>query len=123
MVLMITSLYLDRFVQTVLLWEFLSNLLRLSPIYLAFTGLLWTLVGLPVAWGLWRGRPGAPKATRIAALAFVTFYWLDRLLVADASGVRSNWPFTASVTFILLTWIFWIFSQRKVKAFFGELHD
>ncbi len=122
MVLIITGIYLIRFVQTLQLWDFLSGLPDVSPVYLAITGLFWTLAGLLLVWGLWRGRPGTPRATRIAVLAFTLYYWLNRLLLANASEDFVNWPFTAAGIIILITICFWILSRPKVRTFFGEGH-
>jgi hypothetical protein len=122
MVLIITGIYLVRFVQTLQLWGFLSSLPGISPAYLAITGLFWTMVGLLLAWGLWRGRPGTPRAARIAVLAFALYYWLNRFLLANTSDDFVNWPFAVTGTIILIGLSFWILSRLNVRTFFGERH-
>ncbi len=84
-VLIFTSLHLVRFVQVLSLWDFLSQLLEVSPIYLAGVGLFWGLVGLVLLWGLWRGSPFAPRATRLAALVYAMYYWIDRVWFVKSS--------------------------------------
>jgi hypothetical protein len=123
MVLIITSTNLVRFIEALSEWDFLSSLPRVSPAYLAASGLLWTLVGLPLMWGLWRGHPQAPKAARILALAYTLYYWLDRILVESAVGRPANWPFAVGLTIVLLIFIFWILSTSKPRSFFGEIDD
>jgi hypothetical protein len=122
MVLIITGIYLIRFIQTLRLWGFLSDLPGISPSYLAITGLFWTMVGLLLAWGLWRGRPGTPKAARIAVLAFALYYWLNRFVLANTSEDFVNWPFAATGTIILIGLNFWILSRPNIRTFFGEGH-
>jgi hypothetical protein len=123
LVLIMTSANLMRFAGSLSQWEFLSTLPRMSPVYLAVSGLIWTLVGLPLMWGLWRGHPQAPKATRIIALAYTAYYWLDRALLQSDPPNRSNWVFMAGLTILLLVAVFWTFSRPAAKAFFGEIHD
>lgn len=121
-VLSIAVLNLFRLVQTIQEWSFLSGLLTIPPLYLALSGLGWGLVGLVLAGGLWLGRPWAPRLTRLASLAYCLYYWLDRLLLVNPAIWRTNLPFTAGATLILLIIVLWILSVRKVKAFFGEIY-
>ena len=123
LVLIMTSANFIRFVGSLSQWGFLSTLPRVSPLYLAMSGLIWTLVGLPLIWGLWRGHPEAPKATRIIALAYTAYYWIDRALLQSAPPNRSNWAFMAGLTILLLVAVFWSFSRPAAKVFFGEIHD
>ena len=123
LVLTITGIHLVRLIQTLSWWDFLSSLPHVSPIYLALTGLFWTLAGLPIVVGLWLGRPGLPRATRLLALAYALYVWLDRLLVANADREMENWPFAVGVTALFLFIVFWTFSRPQVKNYFGEMHE
>lgn len=122
-VLTFTSLHLLRFVQTLRLWNFLLELPNISPLYLALTGFLWGFVGLIVLWGLWCGHPTAPQATRLAALGYSIFYWLDRLWLAKAIEEHKILPFTVGLNLLLLAFVFWVFSRPRAKIFFGERHE
>lgn len=123
LVLTITGIHLVRLIQTLSWWDFLSNLPRVSPVYLALSGLLWTLAGFPIFIGLWLGWPGLPKATRLLALAYALYVWLDRLFMANRENIMVNWPFAAGMTTLLLLIVFWTFSRPPVKAYFGELNE
>ncbi len=122
-VLSIASLNLLRLVDAVRLWDFLSKLLPISPLYLALTGLIAGGIGLFLAWGLWKGRGWAPRFTMLASLAYAAYYWLDRLLLSNADSRRSNLPFSVGATLVLLALIFYILSRRRAKAFFGDDYD
>lgn len=122
-VLSVAGLNLLRLVNAVTLWDFLSKLLPFSPLYLALTGLIGGGVGLILAWGLWKGRGWAPRFTRLASLAYVVYYWLDRLLLSNTDSRRSNLPFSAGATLVLLVLVFWILSRPRAKAFFGDDYD
>jgi uncharacterized membrane protein (DUF2068 family) len=116
-VLIISGINLLRFVQAIRQWDFLSEMLSISPFYLAATGLFWGSLWLVAAWGLWRGRRWAPSLTIIASLAYTLYYWLDRLLLAsDSPGI--NWPFTTALNAALLFLTAWILTRSKAKAFF-----
>lgn len=121
-VLILAGINLDRFIEAIRLWEYLSQLLPVSPLYLAVTGLVWGLAGIPIALGLWRGWRWAPRLTRLGVLAYLLYYWVDRLSIENQSGQSVNLPFAAGATLVILVYVFWLLSLRKVKNFFGETH-
>ena len=120
-VLTIATINLIRFALTLAQWQFLNEILLIPPLYLAISGLIWGLVWLPIAWGLWRGYGWVPRLTLLATLAYTLYYWLDRLLLSNNAG--SNWRFAIVFNIILITIIYWLLSRRKAKAFFGVKHE
>ena len=124
LVLTITATHLVRFLLAVSWWDFLSSLPRVSPIYLALTGLIWTLVGLPLAWGLWTGFTRVPQAMQIFTLVYALYWWLEKLWIARSNREEAtNWPFAAGLTAVLLVTVFWTFSRPRAKAFFGDMNE
>lgn len=123
LVLIMTSVNLIRFVEALVQWPFLTSLPRVLPAYLAGSGLFWSLLGLPLTWGLWRGHPIAPKAARIVVPAYILYYWLDRAFMESAGANFVNWPFSAALTIVLLVSIFWVLARPNSKAYFGEFND
>ena len=121
-VLTIAIVNIIRFVLTLAQWEFLNEVLPISPLYLALSGFIWSLVWLPLAWGLWRGYKWAPRFTLLTTLAYTLYYWLNRLLLTTNYGGQ-NWPFISVFNIMLLTITYLILSRRNVKAFFGVLHE
>jgi hypothetical protein len=122
-VLTISVLNLIRFVQAVKLWEFLSGLPGVSPIYLAASGLIWALLGLPLSWLLWQGNPRAPTATRILCVTYLIYEWVELFVMTNSGNQAANWPFFLVFSLIIIGVIFWGLSRRNVKAFFGERHE
>lgn len=116
-VLSFAGINLLRLYQTVIQWEFLAELLPFPPLYLAVSGLVWGAVGLLAVWGLWRGACWAPGFTQLLALAYLIFYWLDRLLLATQ---HTNWLFAIAGSVFGLVLVFWILSRRKAIDFFGR---
>lgn len=63
----------------------------------------------------------SPTVTRVIALAYTLYYWLDRTFVANASAERANWPFAAGMTALLLLYIWWILSRPSSYRFFHRM--
>jgi hypothetical protein len=128
-VLIITVINLIRLVLSVRYWGFLNSQLGISPLYLALTGLIWTITGLLLIWGLWRAKYWAPKLMQAVALTYALYYWLDLIFIKDylvsgESGAISallpvNWQFSAGVTMVCLAYMVWTLGRIKVKAYFG----
>ena len=72
-----------------------------APLYIAITGLIWLLTGLPLIWGLWFGSPWARRATLLVTILYMLYYWLDRLAFQYPLR-RANWPFSLALT------LFWL---------------
>ena len=123
LVLSITIIYLVRLVNSITLWNFLAALPGISPLYLALTGLIVTLAGTLLFWGLWTGNPRAPKATRILSVAYLGYQWLEWIISARIGNEFENWQFAAGMTLFVLIFIFWTLSRSDAKTFFGEMHE
>ena len=83
-VLSFTGVNCLRFIEVIRQWPLLSSLpLKTSPIFLGLTGLLWTLVGLPIFWGLWRGRPWGARGIKVLMVVYAAIFWIDRLLLVQ----------------------------------------
>jgi len=120
-VLILAGINLLRFAISLQQRAFLSSLLPLEPLYLTISGLVWALLGLLLVWGLWSGRGWAVRATQVAVLVYSTYFWLDRIFLAQGAG--RNWPFALAVNLSVLVIVFWILYNRKAKAYFGAMND
>lgn len=128
-VLIITVINLTRFILSLRYWSFLASQPGISPIYLAATGLIWTIASFPLVWGLWRSKNWAPGLMQAEALTYALYYWLDLLFlknhpVSGATGafraiLPTNWQFSAGVTVVCLAYMVWTLRRPKVKAYFG----
>jgi hypothetical protein len=122
-VLSLAVFNLARAIQSVLSWTYLLEALSVSPLYLLLSGGLWALVGFPLAWGLWRGRPNAPAMARRTALAYTAYVWLDRLLLSFSSYRNNSAPFWAALNLLILAFGFGVLALRPVRRFYGETHE
>lgn len=86
-------------------------------IYLAGSGLLWTLACLPALWGLTWRKPWSVKASWAATLFYLVSYWLERLFLWQPESNRETWLFyaTLSVLWIILTFV--TFNLRSTRRF------
>jgi hypothetical protein len=123
LVLIITIVHLVRFVYALTLWSFLTNLPGKPPLYLALTGLIGSLAGAVVSWGLWTGKPRAPLATRLLIVVYLVYQWVEQILSVRAGNEFENWPFWTSMTLIILIFVNWTLSHSGAKAYFGEMHE
>jgi len=128
-VLIITVINLARLVLSITYWEFLVSWPGVSPLYMVLTGLIWTLAGSLLLWGLWRANNWTPRLMQAVALTYALYYWLDHVFLADhpVSGMEGarrallpvNWQFAAGATVLCLAFTAWTLSRRKVKAYFS----
>jgi hypothetical protein len=123
LVLSFAVLNLLRLIQTIQKWDLLTVLLPFSPIYLLLSGLLWTVVGFPLAWGIWRGWRLAYLLSPVVLIVFSLYLWADRLLLSVYPERLDNWPFAAVLNILILAWSFWVLTRPKAKIFFGEKNE
>jgi hypothetical protein len=101
----------------------LHALVRISPAYLVGRGLVWGGVGVIAFIGLWRGLRWAPRLVRWGTVAFVLFYWLERLLLVQVDAWGANGWFSAGMSILAIFLVWWILSLKPSRAFFGEKRE
>jgi hypothetical protein len=129
-VLIITIINLLRLVLSIANWDFLNSWPGVSPLYMVLTGLIWSLTGSLLFWGVWTAKKWAPKLMQAVALTYALYYWLDHVFLMDhpTRGVVGaqrvllpvNWQFAAGVTVICLVYVTWVLSRSKVKVYFDQ---
>jgi hypothetical protein len=118
LVLIFTGLHLVRFIRALQLWDFLVSLPGVPSLYLALTGVLWTIIGIPLLWLLWRGHPKTPVITSGIAVFFSLYFWIDRLFIANISSGLPNLAFLAAANAFLLAFTFWALINPKSSSYF-----
>jgi hypothetical protein len=128
-VLIIAVLNFARLVLSITYWDFLVSWPGVPALYMILTGLIWTITGSLLLWGLWRAKNWAPKLMQAVALTYALYYWLDHVLLVDhpisgAIGAQRallpvNWQFAAGATVVCLAYTAWMLRRPKVKAYFG----
>jgi hypothetical protein len=104
-----------RLIQTIIFWYILDKYIG-RPLNIAISSATWSLVGLILCFGLWRGEYWSWYLTFGTSLGFEFYYWLDRLLL---QGEHSNWLFSlvTSAIFIVIIMVI-LFSPRTTKYIF-----
>jgi hypothetical protein len=123
LVLTFAVLNLLRLVQAIQKWDLLAGFLPITPAYLVLSGLLWTVLGFPLALGLWRGWRLAYLLSPVALLGYSLYLWADRLLLSGYRERQGNWLFVAGLNILILAWSFWVLTRPKAMAYFGEKHE
>lgn len=69
---------------------------------LPLSGGLWAVAAAVAAVGLWQGRRWAPDLTRLGAVLFAAWCWVERLLFVPTDYGRISRPAAALATAVLL---------------------
>ena len=88
-----------------------------SSLYISFSGGIWLIIGLLVAWGLWKGKGWGQAAAIGYAAGYSAWYWFDRLVLQET---HSNWPFALIVNILSFFFIISILISHKAKLFFAR---
>jgi hypothetical protein len=86
-------------------------------------GLVFGLLGLASAAGLWLGRRWALRVTAAGGAAFAVYAWLDRLAFSASPLAPANAGFSLVVTLAFLAWMGWTLTRPAARLFFGVNHD
>ncbi len=80
-------------------WDYLGEIApAVLPVYLAISGVIWALIGLVSAVGIWLRRRWALILLGCAVISFTVWYWMDRLLLSANPEANSNWAFSLLMT-------------------------
>jgi hypothetical protein len=123
-VLIFTTLNFLRVFSAIRNWKFLATLPVGIPFaYLAATGLIWTIVGISLAVGLFFGRRWSLRLAKVTWVIYTVYYWLDRLLMAESGAIWVRWPFALGLTAALWIFTFWVLSRPKTHTFLKKSRD
>jgi len=88
--------------------------------YLPLTGAVWGVGGLLLASGLFVGHGWAPTVARWGGLAFLGWYWADRLLLgrSDYSAVTRPAGAVLSLTAVMILLLG--LNREGAREYFGE---
>jgi hypothetical protein len=92
----------------------------LPPPYFIISGGVWSVMGLAVSSGLWRGRNWALRLLVPASLAYTAWHWIDRIAFSPSDYTRASWPAALALTAFWLGLILAITHRRDVRRYFEE---
>jgi hypothetical protein len=86
-----------------------------NPLYITLSAVAWLVIGLFVFWSVWQGKAWGWMASLVFTASYTFWYWFDRLFLQKP---HSNWPFSLSVTIIMVTLVVIILFTRTTRKFF-----
>ncbi len=93
---------------------------RLSPVYLSITGAGWTVVGVVLLWGLFRGKLWTRWAIPASIFLWLIGYWMERLFFESS---RENLFFALIASSLLLAVTLVSALNRKTRKFFIQSEE
>jgi hypothetical protein len=98
----------------------LDSVLSVPTWYLALIGVVWGSLGLAAAVGLFIGRAWALPVTRWGGIAYVLWFWADRILLARSGYAARTRPFDLIVSLVLLACVWWVLQRPASRSYFRE---
>ena len=123
-VLTLATLHLIRLVEIVQTWDYLQTLpISVSVPYLVLTALIWSVIGIAIFFGLWKGKNWASENLKVFSILFAIYFWVDHVFLGvDPSRNVSN-PFKLFLTIAVLAVTVWVLSRPQSRLYFGELNE
>ena len=101
----------------------LVNLPIRLQVYLAGSGLFWSLACVPPLWGLTWRKPWSVKATWVATLFYLVTYWMERLFLWQDENNTQTLVFYAALSIFWLGLNFVTFKLRSTRRFLHLEND
>ena len=119
-VLIIAGWNLLRLSMTIWQWSFLTEYAEIPRFYLALSGAFWFVTGLFVSGALWLLKPWAAKALIWFSLAYIVYFWVDRLFVR---GINTNsWVLPTLGSLLWLGFVF-LFARKFYRVLADGMLD
>lgn len=103
-----------RLGETIFFWYTLKAY-GAQPLYIFVSGGTWLITGLVLARSLWLGKDWGWMATICVTPVYVTWYWLDRLILQQP---HANWPFVVTLHMMFLITIVIILFSKSTRLYF-----
>jgi len=93
---------------------------RLSPAYLAVTGVIWAIAGIALCWSMIRREESARLRLVSAAGVWQAQFWVERVFFQSE---RANLPFALTASAAMLLIIVVITFHRSTIYYFSKSED
>ncbi len=103
-----------RLGEAIVFWKMLAEY-GAHPLYIAITGGVWTIAGLSLLWGFWKGKTWGWVEALVSAFGYTAWYWFDRLVLQQS---HANWPFVLIANIVFLSVILLILFSRTTRQYF-----
>lgn len=116
-VLFITSWNGIRIYSAIASWQVLREF-GTNPIYILATGLFWVAASLWLFRAIYEGHRYAFRAGLASAGLYLTWYWLDRLVIQPSPAPNTRFSLVVSTVFLVV--FITLLSIPVTKAFFKK---
>jgi hypothetical protein len=117
---MVSIFHLFNFIQFLINLQILQTLpITVSPIYLAVIGLIWGVLGLFLTWSLWTGKPWSQRAGLFLSLAYMIFFWIDLIWLAEPEVLKTRWLINLILTALGLPAVILILNLKSSRDYFS----
>jgi len=114
-------LYIYSALQVFIYLQILQTLpITISPYYLAVEGLIWGFLGLFLTWSLWTGKPWSQRAGLFLSLAYVIFFWIDLIWIAEPEVLQTRWLINLILTALGIPAVILILNLKSSRDYFSE---
>ena len=118
-VCMVSLFHLFKFIQILINLQILQTLpITVSPIYLAVIGLIWSVLGLFLTWSLWTGKPWSQRAGFFLSLAYMIFFWIDLIWIAEPEVLQTRWLINLILTALGIPVVILILNLKSSRDYF-----
>jgi len=112
--------HLFKFIQILINLQVLRTLpITVSLVYLAVVGFIWSIAGLFLTWSLWTGKPWSQRAGLVLSLAYMIFFWIDLLWIAEPEVLQTRWLINLILTAFGLPAIILILNLKSSRDYFN----
>ena len=109
-----------RFFTALSQWHLIVDFIAFPmPLYIASTGLLWTLCWFLVYWGAEHAKTWTPWVATATWFSYIVYFWIDRLLFQSSAG-RDNTEFALVMTFVFSLFVIITLVLPKSRAYFQK---
>lgn len=88
--------------------------------YLLLRNAVWGTWGLLAALSAFFGMHWAPRLISWGGLAFLVWYWIDRLLLARSPYARSSAPLAIGLSVLGIMGVAWVLTRASTRRYFQE---
>ena len=101
---------------TSLAWQaiLVEYAVQMPPMISAAAGVLWFIIGLVLAWSIWRKKIWSAKFLLVAAAVYTVWFWAERLIWQNP---RPNTAFTIVVNLACLIFVFFTSKSLSREAY------
>lgn len=123
LVLIVGGVNLIRFVQSLRNWQYLNIVVEVPPVYLAISGLFWSIIGIFLLYGIFLKKRWLPLIFKFTIILYVVYFWIEKLVISSNPPSVKDSIFVFGITIFAVVFFYWIITKPNVKEYFGVMNE